>query len=543
MAENYRWNLANIFEGLGGVLGDEPALIHHGGNESITRTISWSELDRRSNALARHLLDQGAKTGDKLAIYSYNRPEWIETLFAAFKARLVPVNVNYRYREDELLYLLDNSDTQALVFERGFGENVAQLVPRLSKLSTLIEIDDGSAAAVAATAFEDLASGDGEALGNERSPDDMLFIYTGGTTGMPKGVMWRQEDVWRTLGGGGDLLTGGGRPNDVDEHMKRVSGTEGRQRLLPACPLMHGTGLLTTISALGNGGSVVTANSRKLDAHALWSAVEKHRVSALAIVGDVFARPMLEALEEKTYDLASLLLIISSGVMWSRETKKGLLSHHPDMILYDTLGSSEATGFGASIMGRNSETSTGSFKIGKNVQVLNEDGQPVKPGSGERGMLARSGPIPVGYYKDPEKSAETFREYAGVRYSIPGDFATVEEDGTIQLLGRGSVCINTGGEKVFPEEVEEVLKRHAGVEDAAVVGLDDPKWGQAIHALVTSVDGAEPTESDLREFVRERLAAYKVPKRVFLSETLGRSPSGKMDYKGVRAQLEALVRN
>jgi fatty-acyl-CoA synthase len=357
---------------------------------------------------------------------------------------------------------------------------------------------------------------------------------------MPKGVMWRQEDLFRTLGGGGDAMGQGPRPTTMDEHVANVMAGAQKQRLLPACPVMHGTGLFTCINALANGGSVVTVDSKKLDAHALWSAVETHGVNAIAIVGDVFARPMVQALDEKKYTLDSLRLIISSGVMWSLELKKALLEHHPFMLLFDSLGSSEATGLGASIMGVGIEMQTASFKVGDRVKVLTDDGREAAPGSGEQGMVARSGPIPVGYYKDPVKSASTFRTVNGVRYSIPGDYAIVEADGTMKLLGRGSVCINTGGEKVYPEEVEEVLKRHPAVEDAATVGLPDPQWGQAIHSLVVLREGQAATEAVLREHVREHLAAYKIPKRIFAVESLGRSPSGKMDYKGVTRRVTEL---
>jgi len=534
------WNIGDIFSAIGPVLADEPALIHSGPGNAA-RIVTWGEVERRTNALARALVEGGAKPDDKVAIYSYNRPEWLEAVIACFKARLVPVNVNYRYRDEELLYLLDNSDSVAVIFEGGFSENVERLAASLPALKTLIRIDDGGAACSGALDYDTLVAGPADPLDIERSPDDLLLIYTGGTTGMPKGVMWRQEDLFRTLGGGGDPLGTGPRPATLEEHVANVKAGAQKQRLLPACPVMHGTGLFTAINALANGGSVVTVDSRRLDAHALWSAVEQHAINAIAIVGDVFARPMVQALNETSYTLDSLRLIVSSGVMWSLETKKALLEHHPFMILFDSLGSSEATGLGASVMGAGMEMQTASFKVGDRVKVITEDGREVAAGSGEQGLVARSGPIPVGYYKDAEKTAKTFRMIGGVRYSLPGDFAIVEIDGTMKLLGRGSACINTGGEKVFPEEVEEVLKRHPSVEDAATVGLPDPQWGQAIHSLVVLRPGHAAAEASLRDHVREHLAAYKVPKRIFAVETLGRSPSGKMDYKGVTARVTELA--
>lgn len=529
-------NFANILEAIAAVVPDRAALIHD------DQVVTWSALDSRSNALARRLLAEGAQVGDKLAIYSTNRPEWLEAVVAAFKARLVPVNVNYRYAEEELAYLLDNSDAVAIVYEQGYADNLEKLLPSLPKLKTRIVLGPPNGQALS---YEDVAAGDGSRVELQRSGEDLLFIYTGGTTGMPKAVMWRQQDLWQALGSGADAFFGRPRPSDLAEHLREIQSDALRPRLLPACPLMHGTGLFTALSTLACGGSVVTVSTPKLDADALWSAAARHAVTNMAIVGDVFARPLLEALEKRSYDLTSMKVILSSGVMWSTETKKGLLAKVPQLILYDTLGSSEAVGFGASIMTAKREQRTASFKIGEKVQVLTEHGKPIQPGSGERGMLARTGPIPMGYYKDPAKSAETFREYDGVRYSIPGDFATVDHDGNIELLGRGSACINSGGEKIFPEEVEEVLKRHADVEDAAVVGLPDPKWGQAIHAVVTLADaaaiGAEDFEGSLRDHVRGLLAAYKVPKRIFVVESLGRSPSGKMDYKGVTAQAKRMV--
>ncbi|MBI5504700.1 MAG: acyl-CoA synthetase [Deltaproteobacteria bacterium] len=532
------WNIGDIFAALGPVLGEEPALIH--GSSTDARVVTWAELDRRSNALANALVAGGARPDDKVAIYSYNRPEWMETVVACFKARLVPVNVNYRYRDDELEYLLDNCDAAALVFEGCFADNVARLAPRLAGLRQLIQLDDGSPRLAGSLDYEELVSGPSAPLDIERSPDDLLLLYTGGTTGMPKGVMWRQEDVWHTLGAGGDPLTGQGRPADVPEHVAKVVVGDQRQRLLPACPLMHGTGFFTAVSVLMNGGAIVTTESRKLDTHLLWSAVQARAVTSISIVGDVFARPMVAALRERSYDLSSLRLIISSGVMWSIELKRALLDFHPNMILFDSLGSSEATGLGASIMVAGMEMPTASFKVGDRVKVFTEDGREVAAGSGERGLVARSGPIPLGYYKDPDKSARTFPTIGGVRWSMPGDFATVESDGTLRLLGRGSVCINTGGEKVFPEEVEEVLKRHPMVEDAAVVGLADEKWGQAIHAMVVLREGGAVAEEELRDHVRGLLAGYKVPKRIFAAESLGRSPSGKMDYKSTTARILTL---
>ena len=529
------WNIADIWETNASRAGSEPALLHG------DRVVSWAEFDREANALARFLVGHGAQPGEKLAIYSYSRPEWMIAVYAAFKARLVPVNVNYRYRHDELLYLLDNSDAVAIVFEGTFAENLEPLRAELPKLRSYVQLDDGTARTAWATPYADVARGDSSPYVVERSADDMLFIYTGGTTGMPKGVMWRQEDVWFTLGGGGDPITGEGKPATLEEHGENVARGDNRIRLLPASPLMHGTGLLTALSALFGGGSVVTLTGRKFDAHELWQAVESKQVNVLAIVGDVFGRPMADALDEKSYDLSSLRMIISSGVMFSPETKERLLSHYGAMFIVDSLGASEGTGFGIAISSAANKGDRAKFTVGTRVKVFTDDNREVTPGSGERGRVARAGYIPVGYYKDPEKSARTFPVIDGVRYSMPGDYATVEADGTITLLGRGSQCINTGGEKVYPEEVEEIIKRHPRVRDAAVVGLPDKKWGQAVTALVEPQAGEGVDEDEIRALVRESLADYKVPERVFCVPNIGRSPAGKMDYKGVTELAKRLA--
>jgi fatty-acyl-CoA synthase len=534
------WNFGDIFDSVAEALpGDAPALLH--GNRNIT----WSELDRCSNNLARQLMARGAEPGDKVALYMRNRPEYMETLVACFKASLVHVNINFRYQEEEIHYILDDSDSKFVVFAGEFGEGVAKLRDRLPKVSSFIQIDDGSPEQPFVESYEALVrEGGGERLSLARSPDDLFFLYTGGTTGMPKGVMWRGEDLWEALGRGANATNGNTAPDTPEEHREgiRAQGPGGRH--LSACPLMHGTGLFTSIAALAGGGAVVTLEKPNLDPHELWSVVQQHRVNSCAIVGDAFAKPMLRALEEKpgTYDLSSLILLISSGVMWSTEVKKGLLKHHPGLILADSFGSSEAVGFGMSVMTAQGETRTARFQIGEKVKVFTEDGREVKPGSAEPGIVARCGPIPTGYYKDPEKTAQTFRVIDGVRYSIPGDWCRVEEDGTLTLLGRGSVCVNTGGEKVYPEEVEEALKEHADVEDAVVVGVPDEKWGQSVTGVVQLRAGVTLDEDALRRTVRERLAPYKCPKRVLQVDSIGRAPNGKADYPALAKLAEEQLR-
>ena len=530
-----RWNLADLFELVADAVPERLALAH--GEKGRTR--SWAELEARSNALATHLVRRHAP-GEKLAIYSHNRPEFVEALLAALKARLVPVNVNYRYREDELAYLFDNSDATAVVYEATFAPEVAALRERLA-VREWIELADGAPGNAFAEPYEEIASQRAARLELARSPDDLILLYTGGTTGMPKGVMWQQGALWRALGGGGSALRGEAPSESAQEHRARAVREENASRLLPGCPLMHGTGQFMTYTVMGSGGAVVTLEGRGLDPHELWRTVEARRVQTLAIVGDAFAKPMLRALEERpgAYDLACVRHVVSSGVMWSPPVKRALLEHLPEAALQDSFGSSEAVGFGLEITTRSSSVQLGRFRIGPNCKVFTPEGEEVEPGSGVAGFIARSGPIPAGYYKDEKKSAETFRTLQGRRWSIPGDWCTVNADGTLELLGRGSVCINTGGEKVYPEEVEEALKLHPSVADAVVVGLPDEQWGEAVTGVVELQPGLAAGEAALRDFVRQRLAGYKVPKRVVFVDSVGRSPSGKADYKGAKAKALA----
>jgi fatty-acyl-CoA synthase len=527
------WNYGDIMDGIEAVLpADAPALIHG------DRAISWNHFSRRTNNLARALLERGAEPGDKVAIYMRNGSEYVEALVACFKARLVHVNVNFRYLDDELWYIFDNSDSSFLIFGEEFADRVARLRERLHKVRHTVQIGRGSGkpAPDFAVSYDDLvAAGDGTPLGIERSDDDLLFIYTGGTTGMPKGVMWRADDLWGALGYGINCPANKGRPPaNIDEHVENVRKFGSQVRQIPACPLMHGTGLLSTINAFSGGSCVVTLEGERFDSDELWETVQRHAVDSIVIVGDAFAKPMLNALEANPgrWDLSALKLIISSGVIWSQDVKRMLLEHNRGMTLVDTFGSSEAVGFGTSITTADGETRTARFRIGEKCKVFSEDQREVKPGSGERGFIARCGPIPLGYYGDPVKSAETFPTIDGVRYSIPGDWCTVEEDGTLTLLGRGSACINTAGEKVFPEEVEESLKTHPDVEDALVVGVPDPRWGQAVIGLVQLSPGSRFDDEALRRHVRAELAGYKTPKRILAVKRMFRGPNGKADYPG-----------
>ncbi len=528
------WNFGDILDAISPELPqDAPALIHG------DRVITWGEATKRSNNLGRAMLDRGIEPGDKCAFYMRNRPEYSELLMACFKAQLTHVNVNYRYKAGEVLYIFDNSDATVVVYGSEFRDIIEEIRPQLTKVKLFIEVAESADAPIASFAenYEKLATtGSGEKLDIERSPDDMLFIYTGGTTGMPKGVMWTHNALRETQLSA--LRRLGPAPETMPELIEAIRTEGPGQTMIPACPLMHGTGLLTALGTIVSGGCVVTLDAPSFEPHEMWEAVDRNKVNSLSIVGDAFAKPMLRALQEKpgAYDLSSIATIVSSGVMWSRDVKKGLLEYMPEAIMTDSFGASEAVGLGSSLMTKDGEINTASFQIGERCKVFDEQDEPVEPGSGKPGFIALGEPIPLGYYKDPEKSAKTFKTVRGERYSIPGDWCLVEPDGTLTLLGRGSVCINTAGEKVYPEEVEEVLKLHPDVEDALVVGIPDEKWGQAVTAVIHLAQGAQFDEEAIRVHVRESLAGYKTPKRVLVGNAVPfRAPNGKADYKSVTA--------
>jgi acyl-CoA synthetase (AMP-forming)/AMP-acid ligase II len=532
-----KWNFADVWETVAEVLPDAPALV----SGSHTRT--WRELDERADNVGRWLLGAGLAEQEKIALYLYNCPEYLEASFAIYKVGLVPINTNYRYADDELVYLWENGDTVAVVFHGAFIERIEGIRHRLPGVRNWLWVDDGTGSCPSwATPFEEAAETTGfhGTDGHRRvrapwgrGPDDIHMLYTGGTTGMPKGVMWRQDDLFARLNGGGFRrypLEGG-----IEDVRAELVANGAGMTLLPACPLMHGTGGFTAMECLSEGGQVVTLTSRQFDPVELLDTIEARRVNCVVIVGDAFARPILATLDGHPgrWDLGSLAAVISSGVMWSEETKQELLRHHPDMLLIDTFGSSEALGIGTSVSSKQGAAKTARFKLGRDVRVVDSDGRDVEPGSGRTGELALGGRIPVGYYKDEAKTAAVFREMDGIRYSVPGDHAEVRDDGSIHLLGRGSVCINTGGEKVYPEEVEEVVKTFPGVSDAVVVGIPNTRFGEEIVAVVqldqgTPADGDTPDQ--IVEHVKGRLAGYKAPRRVRFVETIGRSPSGKVDY-------------
>ena len=458
--------------------------------------------------------------------------------------RAATANVNYRYLEPELEYLLDNSDAAAVVFHVEFAERLDAIREALPKVRAYVCVGAGGDDTVPdwAVCIEDVIASHEPAPPIPRSGDDLWLLYTGGTTGLPKGVMWPHRSM---LGASSATFAAikAPVPTGIDEVVAAVRTFHERGkaiRLLPAAPLMHGTAALTSMAVLAAGGTVITLTSTSFDARELCGTVERHRVSQLTIVGDAFARPIVDALEDaaaagEPFDLSSVKVILSSGVMWSQPMKEAL-HRWCGAALADALGSSEGIGFANSVARPGVAATTARFSLGENARVIDDSGADVVPGSGRRGLLAVGGPIPVGYYKDPEKTAETFRRIDGKVWSVPGDYATVDADGTVQLLGRGSACINTAGEKVYPEEVEEVLKLHPAVSDANVLGVPDEKWGQSVVAVVSPVDGAPaPNALDVIAHAKAHLAGYKCPKRVVVVDEVRRGPNGKPDYRWAAA--------
>jgi acyl-CoA synthetase (AMP-forming)/AMP-acid ligase II len=523
------WNFANVWEVVADVRGDAPAV-----SQGPTR-LSWRQLDDRAESVASAFLSAGLRHQAKVAQYLYNCPEYLESLYAAFKAGMVPVNTNYRYTETELIYLWDNADAECVIFHSSFSDKAAAARAHLPRVKVWWWVDDGHGPCPDwAQPYGDVAATRHRIAPGARSGDDLLLIYTGGTTGMPKGVMWRQDDLFAVLNRTGEVrYPEDGSLPDVRAILEAPAKYP-PARLIPGPPLMHGTGLFTAMSVMSSAGSIVLPESRHFDPEALLDLIEAERVTELSIVGDAFAKPILAALDANPgrWDISSLWLMISSGVIWSAGVKEGLLRHNPRLTMVDSLGSSEAVGMARSMSRAGSTASTAGFELGPNARVIDDDGRDVIPGSGQAGRVALKGRGPLGYYKDPEKTAATFTVIDGQRWTIPGDFAMVGADGRVRLLGRGSVCINTGGEKVFPEEVEEALKLHPAVADAVVVGVPDERFGETVTAVV---ELRHPTSDDeLVAFVRARLAAYKAPRHIAVVETIGRSPSGKVDYRRLK---------
>ncbi len=532
---------ATLWEAISDTIGDEDAIV----TGSNRRT--WTDYENRASRLARAFGEAGLGPDSKIGIYLWNSNEYLEAQFAAMKIRGVAININYRYLDDELLYLLDNSDAEALVFHTSLSERVARVKDRAKGVRLWIEVDDGGDSLPGAVAYEDVMSGHDPAPRIKRDATDLYMLYTGGTTGMPKGVMYETGGMLQSFVEIIFPLLGLGMPEirEVPELVARITKEGSGVVSIPTCPLMHGTGMwLGAMLPHCAGARVVMLEERSFDANELLQTISEERATQLVIVGDSFAKPILAALEaaqdgDSPADLTSVKLMISSGVMWTREVKQALLEWH-DFMLIDAMGSTEGS-MGTQITTRGNLGETARFTMGAATKVFTEDGREVTPGSDETGMVAAGGAVPLGYYKDEEKSRATFREIDGVRYSFPGDWARVEADGTLTLLGRGSNCINTAGEKVYPEEVEEAVKAHEDVCDCLVVGVDDKTFGQRVTGVVSLREGKTVSSDTLQAFTKTKLAGYKIPKQLFVVDRVERAPNGKADYKWARQTIEALL--
>jgi acyl-CoA synthetase (AMP-forming)/AMP-acid ligase II len=525
------FNMADLFESLADAVPDREAIV------CADRRVTFAELDERTTRLAHALSKAGVKRGDHIGLYLYNGIEYMEASLAAFKIRAVPININFRYVEEELYYLFDNADLVGIIHHREFAPRIAAVAERLPKLTTFFAVEDGSDADCSAIGSlnydEELANASPERDFAPRSADDLYLVYTGGTTGMPKGVMWRQEDLFfAALMGGNPYGPPPERPEQVAENAKAGPILTA----LPAAPLMHAAAQWAALIYLFSGGKLVLTPGTGFDADRIWKLVEQEKVQSMAIVGDAMARPLAEALDRPgaSYDTSSLFAIGSGGATYSEAVKAQLRKHLPNALLLDTFGGSEGGNQGRGVEATESQAGP-RFQADETSAVLDENMKPLPPGTGKIGMLARRGRIPLGYYKDEQKTAKTFIEADGTRWVVAGDMATLEADGTITLLGRGSGCINSGGEKIFPEEVEAALRSHPKVFDALVVGVPDRRFGERVAAVVAAREGQTPTLEELDAHCRTCFAGYKVPRELHQVDQIQRQPSGKPDYKWAKA--------
>jgi fatty-acyl-CoA synthase len=542
------FTLGDINEALAAAIPDRACIVFR------DRRLTWAAFGERTRRLANVLVAHGLgcrrerdrlqpyESGqDHLGLYLYNGNEYLEGMVAACKARVAPFNVNYRYVEDELVYLFDNAEIAGLVYHAAFAPVLARIRDRIPRLRVLFQVADDSGHALLPGALDyetALAQSSPRMPECVASPDDLYVLYTGGTTGMPKGVLWRQEDIF--FGAMGGRPVSGVAVESVAELVAQAR--DGNVRGLLAPPFMHGAAQWMAFTVLHQGGTVVIQpHPEHFDPHELWETIARHQVSFLTIVGDAFARPLIDALDHRSFDLTSLRVVLSGGAILTPALKRALLDRLPHVMILDGFGASETGGHGNQLTVAGQEATSGTFRMDDSTVVLSEDlTRVVTPGAEETGWLARRGHVPLGYFKDPEKTARTFPVIDGVRYAVPGDHARVQADGTIVVLGRGSVSINTGGEKVYPEEVERVLKHHPGVYDAIVVGTPHPTWGEQVTAVVQPRPGQGPAASELIELCGRHLARFKLPKTVIFVDHIVRSPSGKPDYRW--AKDEAMAR-
>lgn len=500
---------------------------------------TFAELEDRANRLAHALQARGVGVGDKVGIYSRNLNEAIEAMVATFKIRAVMVNINFRYVAPEVIHLVNDSDMVAMVCERRYLPTVIEAFDDCPKLTSVLVVDaDDPTPPVELPDWAEpyeavLAEHSPERDFDERSADDIFIVYTGGTTGHPKGVMWRHEDAWRMFGGGINVLTAEYVPDEWT--MSQTGAAQDQVVRFPVPPFIHGAAQWAIFSSLFNCGAAVLLPD--FDGHQVWQYVEKYQVNVMMMTGDAMARPLLEALDEGrpgggNYRTDSLTALTSTAVLFSPALQEQFVKWLPDTFITDAIGASEYGFNGVHIVnGQKAAGPRPTIRPGLATTVLDENGQPIEPGSGEIGVLARSGHIALGYYKDEAKTAATFVEYDGVRYAIPGDLATIDADGNITVLGRGSTSINTGGEKIFPDEVEAAVRAHPEVVDALVIGVPDERWGERVAVIVVREEGSTMTLDDLNKVTRERIAGYKVPRSIWFVDDIKRSPAGKSDLR------------
>jgi len=526
------FNLSELLESVVDVVPDRPAIA------SPVRRLTYRELDERANRLAHHLASSGIEAGDHIGLYLLNGTEYLEGMLAAFKIRAVPININHRYVERELEHLFDDADLAALIYHAGFADRVAKVGPGIATLHHYVVVDDGTdgVAIDGAVEYEAALAAASPARGFEgRSGDDLYIAYTGGTTGMPKGVIWRHEDLFFAALGAGDPLLDKGPITSADELAGRVPDFPIAQLCAP--PLMHVSAHWGAFNTFFGGGKVVLLGPGKFDGVEVWETVKAEGANVLTVVGDAMARPALDALaaNPSAYDTSSLFAFASGGAILSAATKAQISALLPAVMVIDAFGSSETGIAGSRASGAADSGAGARFTVDDRTAVLDDDMQPVVPGSGVVGKLARRGYVPLGYHKDEAKTKATFVTRDGVRWVLPGDMATVDDDGTVVLLGRGSGSINTGGEKVFPEEVEAVLKGHPAVFDVLVVGVADDRWGERVAAVAQLRPGASLTLDELAAHAREGLAGYKVPRELFIVDEVRRGANGKPDYPWAKA--------
>lgn len=521
-----QFNMADLFESVVDAVGEREAVV------CGDRRVTYAGLDERANRLGHVLAARGIGRGDHVGCYMRNGIEYLETMLACFKVRAVPININFRYVEDELAYLFSDADLVGLVHHREFGPRVEATLGSMKEPRALLAIEDGSGAETRSEDYETaLAAASPERDFGPRSADDLFIIYTGGTTGMPKGVMWRHEDLFFAgMRGGNPVGEPAKRPEDVAAF---AAANANPISMMAAPPLIHGAAQLGSFIAFWQGNRVVLAP--RFRPHEVWDLVEREKVVSLSLVGDAMARPLAEALfdEDNPHDPSSLVAFASAGAILSDAVRAKLAEKIPNLLIIDSWGASE-TGYQGNAVPGSSPDEGLRFQMNERNAVLDEDLRPVEPGSGVVGMLAQRGHVPLGYYGDPEKTAKTFVEVDGERWVLPGDMATVDADGTIRVFGRGSVCINSGGEKIYPEEVEAACKAHGAVFDAVVVGVPDERWGNRVAAVVQLRPGRTLDLEELDRHCRTRIAGYKVPRELHLVEEMRRSPSGKADYPWAR---------